>query len=336
MTWLTLVVCPLQGSILMPQYPLALSLSAVRRAQSIVQLFAWSGLFLLISLASGCSQKEPPTALPPAVKVFEVGSSQGLRRSSRIEESLSSQSARFSNKVSGELRSELSGTVIEVLVKPGQFVNAGQSLVRLDPRDAKLANSAAEVQVQAARAKLANVEADFTRYTELLNKGFISKAEWDRREALLIAEQAQFEATLDQLGVYTLRALRQGVIRQVFASKAQLVQASDPLIQFQERPTKTASGTKGPRSQPILQNAMDERALQIQSFNIPLSALLDGRIVMRVVSSEDKFVVEAIAVNILEVNERNAWVEGLVRGDRIVAVGAHLLSAGQTVRPLNP
>ena len=57
---------------------------------------------------------------------------------------------------------------------------------------------------------------------------------------------------------------------------------------------------------------------------------------MRVVSSEDKFVVEALAVNILEVNERNAWVEGLVRGDRIVAVGAHLLSAGQTVRPLNP
>ena len=80
---------------------------------------------------------------------------------------------------------------------------------------------------------------------------------------------------------------------------------------------------------------MDESALQVQSFNIPLTALLDGRTVMRVVPGEDKFVVEAIAVNILEANEHNAWVEGLVRGDRIVAVGAHLLSSGQTVRPLN-
>lgn len=335
MTRQMLVVCPLQGPIRMPQFPLAFGLSAFRQAQSIIQPFAWLGLFLLVGLTSGCSQKEPPTALPPAVKVFEVGSSQALNGNSRVEETLSSQSALIANQASGELRSELSGTVIEILVQPGQVVSAGQSLIRLDPRDAKLANSSAEVQVQAARARLANVEADFSRYTELLNKGFISKAEWDRREALLISERAQFEATLDQLGVYTLRALRQGVVRQVFASKAQLVQASDPLIQLQERPTKNASGTKGPRSQPTLQNAMDERALQVQSFNIPLTALLDGRTVMRVVPSEDKFVVEAIAVNILEANEHNAWVEGLVRGDRIVAVGAHLLSSGQTVRPLN-
>ncbi|MGA1471158.1 MAG: efflux RND transporter periplasmic adaptor subunit, partial [Burkholderiaceae bacterium] len=207
----------------------------------------------------------------------------------------------------------------------GQSVSAGQSLVRLDPRDAKLANSAAEVQVQAARARLANVEADFNRYTELLNKGFISKAEWDRREALLIAERAQFEATLDQLGVYTLRALDPGVVRQVLASRSQVVQASDLLVQLQVKASSRQSLSKE-----------DPKFSRNEVYSIPLTALLDGRTVMRVIPNQDQFLVEPIAVNVLEANERHARVEGLVEGDTIVAVGAHLLSPGQTVRRLTP
>jgi multidrug efflux pump subunit AcrA (membrane-fusion protein) len=179
--------------------------------------------------------------------------------------------------------------------------------------------------VQAARARLANVEADFNRYTELLNKGFISKAEWDRREALLIAERAQFEATLDQLGVYTLRALDPGVVRQVLATQSQAVQASDLLVQLQVKASGRVSRSKA-----------NPKSSQNEVYTIPLTALLDGRTVMRVIPNQDQFLVEPIAVNVLEANERHARVEGLVEGDNIVAVGAHLLSPGQTVRRLAP
>ena len=309
----------------MPHFLNAFSLSAYRQARSQLQLFALLALLVCIGLTSGCSKTEPPAALPPAVKVFEVGSSSISRASQPTQDGFSAEAAPGANQVPGELRSELSGTVIEVLVKAGQTVSAGQSLVRLDPRDAKLANSAAEVQVQAARARLANVEADFNRYTELLNKGFISKAEWDRREALLIAERAQFEATLDQLGVYTLRALDPGVVRQVLATQSQAVQASDLLVQLQVKASGRVSRSKA-----------NPKSSQNEVYTIPLTALLDGRTVMRVIPNQDQFLVEPIAVNVLEANERHARVEGLVEGDNIVAVGAHLLSPGQTVRRLAP
>ncbi|MGA1734721.1 MAG: efflux RND transporter periplasmic adaptor subunit [Burkholderiaceae bacterium] len=309
----------------MHHYLNAFSLSAYRQARSQPQLFALLALFFCVGLISGCSKTESPAALPPAVKVFEVGSSSISRSSQSTQDGFSAEAAPGANQIPGELRSELSGTVIEVLVKAGQSVSAGQSLVRLDPRDAKLANSAAEVQVQAARARLANVEADFNRYTELLNKGFISKAEWDRREALLIAERAQFEATLDQLGVYTLRALDPGVVRQVLASRSQVVQASDLLVQLQVKASSRKSLSKE-----------DPKFSRNEVYSIPLTALLDGRTVMRVIPNQDQFLVEPIAVNVLEANERHARVEGLVEGDTIVAVGAHLLSPGQTVRRLTP
>jgi multidrug efflux pump subunit AcrA (membrane-fusion protein) len=294
---------------------------------------ATSALVFGLSLILGCTKSEPPPALPPAVKVFEVGSSISQPAAQGSAQGYSANPR--TRQDPSELRSELSGTVIEVLVKPGQTVKAGQSLIRLDPRDAKLANSAAQVQVQAARARLANVEADFNRYTELLTKGFISKAEWDRREATLIAERAQFEATLDQLGVYTLRALEPGLVRQVLATTFESVQASELLIQLQTTRSQPATNrTSG--SQRDTRSTQDVQLAQGESYLIPLTALLDGRRVMRVVPRDDHFLVEPIAVNVLESTERLARVEGLLKGDSIVAVGAHLLSPGQEVRRLQP
>lgn len=303
--------------------------SAVTSRQTITA----SVLIFSMGLILGCTKSEPPAALPPAVKVFEVGSSTSQPTAQGSVQGYSANPR--ARQDPSELRSELSGTVIEVLVKPGQAVKAGQSLIRLDPRDAKLANSAAQVQVQAARARLANVEADFNRYTELLTKGFISKAEWDRREATLIAERAQFEATLDQLGVYTLRALEAGVVRQVLATTFESVQASEPLIQLKTTRSQPATNrTAG--SQRDTRSTEDRQLAQGESYLIPLTALLDGRRVMRVVPRDDHFLVEPIAVNVLESTEQLARVEGLLKGDSIVAVGAHLLSPGQEVRRLQP
>jgi multidrug efflux pump subunit AcrA (membrane-fusion protein) len=58
-----------------------------------------------------------------------------------------------------ELSFEGGGTVVEVLVKEGDVVSAGDLLVRLDPTDAELAVQEAEAALAAARAQLARVKA---------------------------------------------------------------------------------------------------------------------------------------------------------------------------------
>jgi hypothetical protein len=85
-----------------------------------------------------------------------------------------------------------------------------------------------------------------------------------------------------------------------------------------------------------LANIKGNETLQAGVYRIPLTALLEGRSVMRLVPNNDQFLVEPIAVNVLEANESYALVEGLLKGDSIVAVGAHLLSPGQKVRRLTP
>ena len=52
------------------------------------------------------------------------------------------------------------GTVIEVLVEPGDEVAAGDLLIQLDPTDGELAARRAETMVQAAQAELALLRAD--------------------------------------------------------------------------------------------------------------------------------------------------------------------------------
>jgi len=57
------------------------------------------------------------------------------------------------------LSAQTGGTVMEVLVEPGDEVEAGDLLVRLDPTDAQLAVQQAEVAVETAQAQLALLKA---------------------------------------------------------------------------------------------------------------------------------------------------------------------------------
>jgi len=221
-----------------------------------------------------------------------------------------------------QARAELSGEVLEVLVRSGQQVAAGQALVRIDPRDAKLADSSAKVQVQAARAELASAEADFARYTELRQKSFISQAEWERRSAALANTRGQFEATLDRLGVSSVRALQAARVERVLVAPGQFVQAGQLVAGLHpDRPIAAFAELGGAsRSAPGL--------------SIPTTALLDGSAVMVVEVLKDGGArVVRRNVKISQAQEQEVFVlEGLAEGDRVVSIGAHLLADGQAVR----
>lgn len=93
------------------------------------------------------------------------------------------------------------GIVTRVLVEPGDWVAAGQVLAAVDRsvQTETAASLAAQVQVARADAQLA--EAELERAQSLVGRGFISKADLQRREATRDSARArvrQAEATLSE------------------------------------------------------------------------------------------------------------------------------------------
>ena len=76
----------------------------------------------------------------------------------------------------------------------GDAVKAGQVLAQLDPQDLRLGQDVARAGLAAAEANHEQAAADYKRFKELREQGFISSAELERRETSLKAAKA----TLDQ------------------------------------------------------------------------------------------------------------------------------------------
>lgn len=120
------------------------------------------------------------------------------------------------------LAAQVAGGIIELRVKAGDTVRAGQLLARIDARAADQSAAASQAQVQAARASLEVSSKDLNRQKLLLQKGFISQAALDQAEAIYKAAAAQVNAQIAQAGAartqsdfYTLRAPYDGIVADV-------------------------------------------------------------------------------------------------------------------------
>lgn len=121
----------------------------------------------------------------------------------------------------------------------GQVVKAGQVLASLDPQDLKLAHDAARAGVQTAQVNLDLVRADFARFKDLRDQGFISAAELDRREASVRAaaaqlEQARAQAAVqgNQAGYSVLSAPGPGVVLATEAEVGHVVAAGQSVVRL--------------------------------------------------------------------------------------------------------
>ena len=120
------------------------------------------------------------------------------------------------------IAAQVSGAVVELRVKAGDRVTAGQVLMRLDARAADQSAAAGDAQVRAARAAQEVAAKEFTRQKQLAADQFISAAALDRAEAEFKAAQAQAAAQLAQAGAtrtqtgfYVVRAPYAGVLSDV-------------------------------------------------------------------------------------------------------------------------
>jgi multidrug efflux pump subunit AcrA (membrane-fusion protein) len=275
------------------------------------------GLALGLLLLSACSKEAPKTLPDPLVEVYQVEAATSALRST-------GQASGASSSSESAALAQSSGLVEAVLVKPGDRVVAGQALVRLDPIDARLADSSARVQIAAAAAQLASAEADFARYERLRQQNFISQAEFERRQAAILAARAEHEARLDGLGLITSRALSAGVVQRIGVARGQRVQAGAVLM--------VIAGTSPAASQATMAGGQSNR----QSIRVPLSALINGGqavLLIEPTEGEGGHRVRQQPVVVTASDERWAQVDqGLRVGDRVVAIGAHLLTDGQRIR----
>ena len=88
--------------------------------------------------------------------------------------------------VSGE-----GGQVVRVLVEPGQWVGAGQTLAVIDRSVQTQTNAQLAAQINVARADARLAQQELVRAQSLVSRGFVSKADVDRRTAARDAANAR-------------------------------------------------------------------------------------------------------------------------------------------------
>jgi HlyD family secretion protein len=111
------------------------------------------------------------------------------------------------------------GMVTRVLVQPGDWVRAGQTLAVIDRSVQSQTAAQLAAQVQVARADAALAQNEYDRSAALVDRGFVSKADLDRKKAardaafarIRVAE-ANLSAMRAQIGRLDIRAPKSGLI----------------------------------------------------------------------------------------------------------------------------
>ena len=185
---------------------------------------------LLLMLLGCCRQSAPPEPVR-AVRtqvVTQESSGPVLEYAAELRARTES---RLAFRVGGKLQ--------ERRVSLGDVVKPGQVLARLDAQDLMLAQEAARAAMNAARVNRDQAGADYKRFIDLHQQGFISAAELERRDAVFKAAQAQLDQAKAQATVQSnqsdyaqLRADAAGVITGVLAEPGMVVGAGAPVLQL--------------------------------------------------------------------------------------------------------
>lgn len=100
------------------------------------------------------------------------------------------------------------GMVTAVLVKEGDYVGAGQVLARVDRAVQLQQINQMDASIRQAQADAALAQAELDRARQLLDRGFISKADIDRKTATRDSANARVAVTRAQLGEMQARVAR--------------------------------------------------------------------------------------------------------------------------------
>jgi len=329
------------------------------------------------------SSSSDPRTQPPLVRIASVEMSVQSERS-------------FSGIVAARVQSDLGfrvpGKVLERLVNAGQTVKRGQALMRIDPRDLKLAMRAHDEAVAAARTRARQAADDEVRYRDLVAAKFVSASAYDKVKAAAESARAELNAAEAQAGVArnetgyaVLLADADGVVVETLAEPGQVVAAGQvvvrvaraglreaiielpetlrPAIGSTGRATLYGTGLTGTAQLRQLSDAANRQtrtfearyvlegrladaplgstiSIQISAgrsapaLQVPIGAIFDpgaGPGVWLVEGETSRVTRRAVQIAGLS-GDAASVIGNLEAGDRVVALGAHLLHEGEHVR----
>jgi multidrug efflux system membrane fusion protein len=188
-------------------------------------------LLLGAAVLTACSKAETPAAPVRAVRTMAV--------STDTAGGTYEYAAEVRARTESRLGFRVGGKIVRRTADVGDMVKAGQVLAQLDPQDLKLSQDAARAGLVAAQANFDQAAADFKRFKELRDQGFISSAELERRDTALKAAQAQLDQARVQSSVQgnqaayaALVADASGVITGVDAEPGMVVAAGAPVVRL--------------------------------------------------------------------------------------------------------
>jgi membrane fusion protein (multidrug efflux system) len=114
-----------------------------------------------------------------------------------------------------DVTADTQGKVISVLVERGQRVKMGQPVVQLDVRNAALSAREAQANLEAARAQKQLAEEECRRTKTLLEKGAITRSEYDRQATQCTSTLQQVSAAQARADMIT-KSVSDGLVRAPF------------------------------------------------------------------------------------------------------------------------
>lgn len=137
----------------------------------------------------------------------------------------------------GILGAQISGRVLEVLVRSGDSVKAGQALIRIEAAEAADAASASAALARGAAARLVTARAEYERAQRLRAQDYISVAALQRSESALRSAEAEAESSSAQADAARTRAAWRtvtapydGNVTEVLVAAGDLAVAGRPLV----------------------------------------------------------------------------------------------------------
>ena len=189
---------------------------------------AFAGMTAVLLLVACSKPPAPPESIRP-VKTVHVGLEQGADYLHLPGEVRARHETPLSFRVGGK--------ITECKVNLGDAVHRNQVLAKLEQADYQLATQSGAAGVAEAHSTLTLAEAELARYRNLREKGFVSAAALDQKQAAAEAARARLEAMQSvhteqnrQLSYTSLSAENEGVISEYDCNVGQVVNVGQPIF----------------------------------------------------------------------------------------------------------
>jgi RND family efflux transporter MFP subunit len=163
-----------------------------------------------MSLACG-TQRPPPAPPPPKVPVAAVAPGELVDSTEYL--------AQLRSRTAPAIRPQVDGQITAIFVKPGDTVEAGTPLLRIDPARQSAAVAQTQASEAARKAQLALADRNLARVEQLVSRGAATQQELDdartaqaAARADVAALAAQVRGSRVQLGYYQVTAPSRGVV----------------------------------------------------------------------------------------------------------------------------